>query len=82
VIVLRQGQIVRFKGPHAAERAQEFADELHGRCKREGNQLQITQSTGLRPDLAPRDETPRLERDEIIEFDRTGHKSATATLRR
>jgi hypothetical protein len=76
-VKLPAGQIVRFKGRHAATNAGLFADELHGRCKRTGNEIEITNPTTLRPIVPPRDETERLSKGDIMEFQSGGRTSAS-----
>lgn len=69
------GKILRFKGAHADCQASELAERLHGRCKKTGRcEITITKRIRWILDLPPRDESPRLERSEIIEFGTNGHK--------
>lgn len=83
-MTLDVGQKVRFKGFHAAERAQAFADELHGRCKPGDNahEFEITKPSRFVLDALPRNQEPRLSRDEIIEFGGRNGQSAAEPMRR
>lgn len=63
------GKIVRFKSDHSDAEVQELAERLHGRCKRTGKrELTITGTVRWILDAAPRDQEPRLTRDEVIDF--------------
>lgn len=71
------GKIVRFKGKRAEDDCAELSAELHGSCKRSGNDLEITKA--CRWALAssgPRDESERVTRDDVFEYGANGHAEA------
>lgn len=47
-MTLRAGEVISFKGVNSRERVDDFAAALQGRCKRQGDQLQITRNTRIR----------------------------------
>jgi hypothetical protein len=64
-MILSQGQVLRFKGRHAQANCDDVERELHGRCKRDGNSLEVTKNTRLKIN----DDEPTFE---IVEQQRNG----------
>jgi hypothetical protein len=47
-LLLPKGMTLVFKGRHVGERLEEYGQLLHGCCKRDANQLQVTQDVFLK----------------------------------
>jgi hypothetical protein len=53
VMLLPAKQVIRFRGRDGEARAARLADELHGRCKVRGHEVELTEDTEFGPRLFP-----------------------------
>jgi hypothetical protein len=67
-VTFHQGQTLRFKGPRAEARADEYEVALHGRCMRFENSILITKKTHLK--IVQPFVMPQVEKSDFLAPDR------------